>query len=181
MKAEPSTTGARAAGNYAGLLLSPSVYIENHQESTGVEMMETHGRSMTKSIVWRMLGVFVLATITYIYTRSWIQSTLITIFHHGAFIAIYYLHERAWLKVRRFIGLKRKILRAFTYEIILGHVVLGLISLGITGSWMQVTLITITYIENKLWMYVVYDWLWDKTSWKTLQQHARTPHASEIT
>lgn len=112
--------------------------------------------------MWRLIGVAVLATITYAFTGSIIQMGLITFTHHVAFILIYYLHERAWLRVHRVQGKKRRILRVFTYEILLGHCVLGLISLAVTGSWTNVTLITITYIENKLWLYLLYDWVWDK-------------------
>lgn len=117
---------------------------------------------MVKSLLWRLIGVVVLAIITYAYTGSIIQTGIITFVHHFAFILIYYLHERAWLRVHRIQGKKRRILRVFTYEIVLGHCVLGLISLAVTGSWTNVTLITITYIENKMWMYIVYDWLWGK-------------------
>lgn len=131
---------------------------------------EKHVRSMTKSILWRIMGIVVLALITYVFTRSWIQTGLITFLHHFAFIWIYYLHERAWLKVDKIQGKLRKGLRAFTYEIILGHCVLGLISLIVTGSWTTVTLITITYIENKLWIYVVYDWVWSKSTWALVQK-----------
>ena len=128
---------------------------------------EKHIRSMTKSILWRIMGVVVLAFITYIFTRSWIQTGLVTFLHHFAFIFIYYFHERAWQRVHRIQGKRRKVLRAFTYEIVLGHLVLGLITFLVTGSWTKVTWITITYIENKLWMYVLYDWLWDKIKWQS--------------
>jgi len=127
---------------------------------------ESHSRSMMKAIIWRVMGISILAMITYIFTRSWITSGLITFFHHLAFVFIYYLHERAWLTVsnEKILRWKRWI-RPLTYEIILGHLVLGTISLIFTGSWLKVGLITITYIENKLWIYIVYDWLWDKISW----------------
>lgn len=122
----------------------------------------SHCESMVKSLLWRLIGVVALAIITYAYTGSIIQTGIITFVHHFAFILIYYLHERTWLRIHRIQGKKRRILRVFTYEIVLGHCVLGLISLAVTGSWTNVTLIIITYIENKLWMYIVYDWLWDK-------------------
>ncbi|MBA7632802.1 hypothetical protein ES703_40357 [subsurface metagenome] len=126
-------------------------------------MKDTHGRSMVKSIVWRLLGIIVLAIITYLFTRNWITTTLITLFHHLAFILIYYLHERAWLNIRnRKILRWKRWIRPITYELILGHLVLGLISLAFTGSWLQTTMITIVYIENKLWIYILYDWLWEK-------------------
>lgn len=129
---------------------------------------ETHKRSMARSILWRVMGIFVLALVTFAFTRNWIQTTAITFIHHGMFLIIYYLHERLWQRIGdRVTGKKRKILRAFLYEIILGHCVLGTISLVITGSWSTVTWITITYIENKLWIYVVYDWIWGKVSWES--------------
>ena len=39
---------------------------------------------------------------------------------------------------------------------------LGLITLAVTGSWLAVSIITPTYILNKLWMYVVFDKVWEK-------------------
>lgn len=118
------------------------------------------------------MGILVLAIITYIITRNWIQTGVITVIHHGTFLIVYYLHERVWCRVTRYKGRKRKILRAFTYEIILGHLILGTITWAITGSWLNVTLITIIYIENKLWIYYVYDWIWDKIIWGTIEVRA---------
>ena len=126
---------------------------------------ESHKRSMSRSLIWRVLGVIVLALVTFYYTGNIIPTALITFFHHFAFIWIYYGHERVWNQFPQIQGKKRKLLRMFTYEIILGNCVLGTISLIFTGSWTTVTLITITYIGNKLWMYVGYDWLWDKVNW----------------
>lgn len=132
-------------------------------------MEERRIRSMVKSIVWRLLGIIVLALITYIFTKSWITSGLITFFHHFSFVFIYYFHERIWLRItnKRILKWKRWI-RPIIYEIVLGHLVLGIISLIFTQSWLKVTLITVLYIENKLWMYVVYDWLWGKVKWGRL-------------
>lgn len=130
-------------------------------------LREGHLRSVSRSVIWRIMGIAILALITYVFTRSLIQTGLITFLHHFAFVIIYYLHERVWQRIRRIQGKWRKGIRAFTYEIILGHCVLGLISLLITGSWIKVSLITITYIGNKLWIYVGYDWLWDKIKWQT--------------
>ena len=128
--------------------------------------MESNVRSITKSVLWRIIGVAVLMIITYVVTGSWVQSTLITVIHHVSFVFIYYGHERMWLKTPRPSGKKRIIAKMFTYEIVLGHCVLGLISLVITGSWTSVTLITIVYIENKLWMYALYEYLWNRFSWQ---------------
>ena len=126
-------------------------------------MNDTRTKSMVKSIVWRLLGIGILALITYIFTKSWITTGLITFFHHLVFLFIYYFHERMWFRIRNVKILEwRRWIKPITYELVLGHLVLGIISLIFTGSWLQTTLITIVYIENKLWIYIVYDWLWEK-------------------
>lgn len=125
---------------------------------------EERKRSMVRSILWRVMGIIILALITWVFTRNLIQTTAITFIHHAVFLVIYYLHERLWQRIK-LTGKKRKIARVFTYEIVLGHCILGLISLLVTGSWSKVTWITITYIENKLWIYALYDWLWDRIKW----------------
>lgn len=119
---------------------------------------------MVRSALWRIMGVIILAIITFAFTRNLITTGIITFVHHFMFLWIYYLHERLWQRIK-LTGKKRKILRAFTYEIILGHCVLGIISFIFTGSWTTVGWITIVYIENKLWIYYVYDWLWDRSNW----------------
>jgi len=123
--------------------------------------------SAAKSVVWRVMGVVILGAITYGFTGSWMQTGAITFIHHGAFLLIYYLHERAWIWLKRtrplgYLSVHRAFFRPVFYEIILGHLVLGLITLCVTGSWLAVSLITPTYILNKLWVYVVFDKLWEK-------------------
>lgn len=129
---------------------------------------ESHKRAVTKSVVWRVIGVLLLALITYIYTRSWITTTLITVCHHVAFIFIYYGHERFWLWITWLRNSKFKpSMKMVTYELVLGNLVLGAISWGFTGEWQKLTAITLTYILNKCWIYIVYDILWGKIKWQT--------------
>jgi len=126
-------------------------------------MKEKRSRSVLKSLCWRLGGIIILAIITYLVTRSWIQTGLITFIHHFSFIWIYYAHERFWLWVGdRVTGKKRYIYRAILYEIILGFLVLGTITFLITGSWSAVSLITPIYILNKIWIYIVYDKIWER-------------------
>ena len=122
---------------------------------------------MLKSAVWRILGILILGLITYAFTGSWVQTTAITFIHHAAFLVIYYLHERMWIWIStrtRLAGFyrKRKLFRPLIYEILLGHIVLGLITLIVTGSWLAVSVITPVYILNKLWIYVLYDKVWGR-------------------
>jgi len=131
-------------------------------------MKENHTRSATRSVVWRIIGVLVLALITYIYTQNWITTTLVTVLHHGVFILVYYLHERFWLRTSWLRVSKWKpYVRVITYEIILGNLILGIITYALTGSLQQMTAITLTYIGNKCWMYYAYDYVWSKMKWQT--------------
>ena len=123
--------------------------------------MDSHKKSMLKSLVWRIIGVFWLAGIIWIFTRSWITVSMITFIHHSIFLVVFYLHERVWLYLR----MKPKIryaIKAITYEIILGNVILGLITYFITGDVKQMTGVTLTYIQSKLILYYFYDWLWSR-------------------
>lgn len=120
---------------------------------------DSHKKSITKSVIWRILGVIILATVVYLYTRQWITTGLITITHHTTFLLVFYLHERAWLKVKTKF---RSIFKALTYEIILGMGLGGLIVLIITGQWSSVTQITITYTIIKLIMYYFYEKIWSQ-------------------
>lgn len=126
-------------------------------------MSETHLRSSTKSIIWRILGVFILAAVTYAYTRKWITTGIITLVHHGIFLLVFYLHERVWLKWKWPKSLTwRSICKMFTYETLCGNIILGTITLAVTGSWKQMTAITLTYIGIKHIVYIWNEFIWDK-------------------
>jgi uncharacterized membrane protein len=60
----------------------------------------------------------------------------------------------------------------FTYETILGNLVLGIISLMVTGSWKQMTMITFTYIGMKHIVYIFNELVWDKIKWGVNQPDA---------
>ena len=122
---------------------------------------ETKTRSTVKSFIWRIVGVIILASVTYFYTRKWITTTWITFLHHGVFFFIFILHERFWLKVNIH-GLKRKLLKMLFYETILGNFVLGIICLVITGNVQTMGKITLTYIAIKHVIFVINEILWDR-------------------
>jgi len=115
------------------------------------------------------MGVFVLGAVTYFFTRHWVITTAITLVHHATFIVVFYLHERVWLRVPALQGRARNVVKAFTYEIILGMGIGGLIVLIFTGQWSKVTAITGTYTAIKLIMYYLYDRAWDRSEhWQRL-------------
>jgi len=124
--------------------------------------MVKHKLSMLKSLIWRVLGVFVLASVVWIFTRKLITVGLITVIHHATFLLVFYLHERIWLMVKKNVGKWKNVIKAITYEIILGMGLGGLIVLLVTGEWSSVTQITLTYTAIKLIMYYIYDRIWNK-------------------
>jgi len=123
--------------------------------------MDSHKKSILKSVMWRVIGVFWLAGITYTFTQSWVQMSLTTFIHHGIFLVVFYLHDRAWAKSKMRPKLKYAI-KAFTYEVVLGNIILGLITYFVTGDIKQMTWITLTYIQSKLILYFFYDWAWSR-------------------
>jgi len=129
-------------------------------------MVTKRKESALKSVIWRIMGVGVLGLITYLVTGSWFQTTAITVIHHVTFLFVYYFHERVWLRVRCLDDYRktRRVVKALTYEVILGHLILGTITYLITKSWLSTSLVALLYIENKLWLYVVYDLVWEKVN-----------------
>jgi len=61
-----------------------------------IKSLETRTRSWVKSIVWRLLGIFILGLISWLVTHSWKEMTLITIIFHAIRLILYYFHERLW-------------------------------------------------------------------------------------
>ena len=120
----------------------------------------SHKASALKSIIWRVMGIIVLASVTYFFTRRLITTTQITITHHAFFLLVFYLHERLWIKIKRVTGRLRNVIKAFTYEIILGMGFGGLIVYFYTGSFPLVGKITTTYTLIKLVMYFFFDKAW---------------------
>jgi len=125
------------------------------------KVKESHKRSITKSVIWRIMGVFVYATIFYLFTKQWGITIAGTLIHHTTFLLVFYLHERFWIKLKK----NDHWLKPWTYEVILGMGLGGLIVFFLTGSWKAVTQITITYTIVKIIMYFIYDKIWNKITW----------------
>ena len=117
----------------------------------------SHSTSALKSIIWRIMGVFVLGVVTYFSTRHWVITTKITFTHHAFFLVVFYLHERIWSHFQKPTGKLRNTIKSIIYEIFLGMGFGGLIVFFYTGSFPMVTKITGTYTVIKLIMYFFYD------------------------
>ena len=62
--------------------------------------METRWRSIAKAVIWRILGVFILGGLSWVFTKSWEDTSVITISFNSIRLVLYYFHERAWDKVK---------------------------------------------------------------------------------
>jgi len=131
-------------------------------------MTDSRLKSALKSVIWRVIGIFWLAAITYLFTRAWVQVGLVTLIHHAVFVVVFYLHERAWIKSRMRPKIKYAV-KAVTYEVVLGNLILGLITYAITRNPYHMTMITFTYIQSKLVLYFFYDWAWSRSEVCTSQ------------
>ncbi len=129
---------------------------------------ETRVRSAAKSVWWRIFGVIILASITYFFTGSFKETTLITFIHHATFLLVFYLHERMWLKIpfpKKY--LSRSLCKMFTYETLCGNIILGTIAYFVTGGREDTTVcITLTYIGIKHIMYIANEFIWKKIKWQ---------------
>ena len=61
--------------------------------------MDTKMRSWVKSIVWRIVGIVLLAAISYLITDSWKETSIITVLFHLIRVILYYFHERLWERI----------------------------------------------------------------------------------
>lgn len=60
--------------------------------------METHKRSIMKSITFRIIATILTFLVVWIFTRDIFVSSGITIVENLLKMAAYYFHERAWNK-----------------------------------------------------------------------------------
>lgn len=61
--------------------------------------METCRRSIAKAIVWRILGIIILGGLSWVFTKSWEEMSIITISFNSIRLVLYYFHERAWNRI----------------------------------------------------------------------------------
>jgi len=58
--------------------------------------LDTRLRSLIKSTTWRITGISVLGTVTWIVTGNWVETTYITATFNIIQVILYYFHERFW-------------------------------------------------------------------------------------
>ena len=61
--------------------------------------MDSHWRSVIKSVTWRLIAVTVTILISYIWLREWSSSIVLSLTANGIKALLYYLHERGWNRI----------------------------------------------------------------------------------
>ncbi len=62
--------------------------------------METHARTIVKSLTWRISGLLLTFAAAWIITRRIDLAASIGAADTAVKTVVYYLHERAWLRIR---------------------------------------------------------------------------------
>jgi len=62
-------------------------------------IVDTRWRSLAKSITWRVMGIIILGGLSWLFTRNWEKTGLITITFNAIRLILYYFHERAWERI----------------------------------------------------------------------------------
>jgi adenylylsulfate kinase len=74
--------------------------------------MESHKRSIVKTITWRLIAITVTILISYIWLREWGSSIALSLVANGIKFLLYYLHERGWNRIG--FGRKKEIPEDYT-------------------------------------------------------------------
>ena len=72
--------------------------IQGHLARVGY-LGESRKRSWAKSLLWRLIGIFVLGAIAWAITGNWAQMTVITVLFHSIRLVMYYWFERWWDRI----------------------------------------------------------------------------------
>ncbi|MBM4038525.1 MAG: DUF2061 domain-containing protein [Planctomycetes bacterium] len=61
--------------------------------------MDSHARSIVKSVSWRIIGIIMQIVITYGFIGNWANTLGITSIFQTLRFILYYFHERAWERI----------------------------------------------------------------------------------
>ena len=62
--------------------------------------MDTHSRSLLKTVSWRLTATVITAGVTFVLTGRGDLALTVGLVDTGSKFVIYYLHERIWSRVR---------------------------------------------------------------------------------
>ena len=61
--------------------------------------IESHKRSIAKTITWRVIAVLVTMIAVYLYNKDIKESLIVSLSANAVKMVLYYLHERFWNRI----------------------------------------------------------------------------------
>lgn len=61
--------------------------------------MESHKRSLLKTIIWRVIATTVTMLFSYLWLGEWSSAIALALAANGAKSVLYYAHERIWNRI----------------------------------------------------------------------------------
>lgn len=132
-------------------------------------MKESHLRSLTKGITWRITGTIDTIVIAYIITGNFFSALKIGIIEVFTKIVLYYLHERMWAffmwgKDFKNISRIRSLVKGISWRA-LGTMDTILLSYLITDRIDLAFQIGGVELVTKILLYYFHERIWDKVKW----------------
>jgi len=62
--------------------------------------IDAHKRSLVKAVIYRTGSIVLLAGLSWLFTRDFVQMSLITVTYEVIAMLGYYIHERLWEQIR---------------------------------------------------------------------------------
>ncbi|MTI20794.1 DUF2061 domain-containing protein, partial [Fulvivirga sp. RKSG066] len=132
-------------------------------------MKDSHARSLTKAITWRVLGTLDTIFLAFIITDQ--LNTAISIGATEVFtkIALFYFHERVWNKLligRSTTGVKiyRSVIKTVSWRIT-GTLDTILLTYLFTGGIGTALSVGATELFTKMLLYFLHERVWTKVKW----------------
>lgn len=144
-------------------------------------MNNSRKRHIAKAITWRIVGTIDTIVLSWLITGSGLTGFKIGLFELVTKTILYYLHERAWFKIRFKQTHKRHLFKTVTWRIVgsmdtfvLGWVVTGNPFSGFKISMAEViTKMVLYYFHEEVWYKVKFGLEKFKTEDKEDEQHPR--------
>jgi uncharacterized membrane protein len=155
-----------------------------HAKPTGnVFMTDSHLRSVTKGVTWRITATMDTILLAYLVTGTFSTAVKIGLVEVMTKIALYYLHERMWniIPYGRIHGVgpthARSLVKGISWRFF-GTMDTIIISYFVTGIWFHSFAIGGFELITKVLIYYVHERVWGRIKWGRIiaSKVPATPH-----
>ncbi|MEO9891014.1 DUF2061 domain-containing protein [Aurantibacter sp.] len=132
----------------------------------------SHKRHIAKTVTWRLVGTLDTILLSWLITGNPFTGLKIGLSEVLTKMVLYYLHERAWLKMNIDDSKKRHLIKTITWRII-GTLDTILLSWFITGSPTTGLKIGGVEVVTKMILYYVHERAWYKINFGLDNRHKK--------